>query len=75
MTTQKNPQFAYHGRNFEDAINKAIQSARTQAAYPSSPYLIGIKQMQGERAVFRLLIKDELKKARVPKLLIKKLTE
>lgn len=75
MVKQKNSLFTYHGRNFEDAVNKAIQSAKTQAAYPTTQYLMGIKQLQGERAVFRLLIKDELKKAKVPKVLIKKLTE
>lgn len=71
----KNPTFFYRGRNYENAINKAIQSAKKQATYPDTQYLIGIKELQGERAVFRLLIEDELKKAKVPKILIKKLTE
>ncbi len=71
----KNSQFIYHGRNFEDAVNKAIQKAKTEAQYPSSPTLHGIKQLHGERAVFRLVIEDELKKAKVPKILIKKLME
>lgn len=71
----KNPAFTYHGRNYEDAINKAIHKAKSDAQYPPSQYLMGIKQLQGERAVFNLLIKDELTRSKVPKALIKKLTE
>lgn len=71
----KNPEFIYHGRNYEDAINKAIHRAKTEAQHPSSPTLLGIKHMDGERAVFRMVIKDELVKAKVPRVLIKKLTE
>ena len=71
----KNPEFIYHGKNYEDAVNKAIHRARTEAQYPSTQTLLGIKHLQGERAVFRFLIKDELKKSKVPKALIKKLTE
>lgn len=71
----KNPEFIYHGRNYEDAINKAIHIARTEAQYPSSQMLLGIKHLNGERAVFRLIIEDELKRAKVPKALIKKLIE
>lgn len=71
----KNPKFIYHSRNYEDAINKAIHRARTEAQYPSSQTLLGIKHINGERAVFRLIIEDELKKSKIPKALIKKLTE
>ncbi len=69
----KNPQFIHNNRNYEDAVNKAIQKAKTEAQYPSSSSLAGIKAINGERAVFNLLIEDELKKAKVPKQLIKKL--
>jgi hypothetical protein len=70
-----NTDFTYRGRNFEKSINDAIQRAKSEAAYPSSSYLAGIKSLNGERAVFRLLIEDELKQSRVPKALIKKLME
>ncbi len=71
----KNPIFIYRGRNYEDAINNAIHKAKTEARYPSLQYLMGIKQLQGEKAVFNLLIKDELTKSKVPKVLIRNLTE
>lgn len=69
----KNPEFIHNGRNFEEAINVAIHKAKTEAQYPSSSMLHGIKQLHGERAVFNLIIEDELKRAKVPKVLIKKL--
>ncbi len=73
MTIHKNPEFVYHGRNYEDAVNTAIRKAKTEAEYPSSSTLHGIKQLHGERAVFRFVIEDELKRAKVPKVLIKEL--
>lgn len=75
MTKEKNPEFIYNGRNYTDAINDAIHAAKTEASYPSTQYLQGIKSLNGERVVFRLLITDELTKRKVPKKLIKKLTE
>lgn len=69
----KNPEFIHNGRNYEDAIYKAIRKAKSEAEYPSSSALVGIKQLNGERAVFNLIIEDELKKAKVPKVLIKRL--
>jgi len=67
--------FEYRGRNFEIAVNDAIHRAKAEAAYPTSSSHRGIKELSGERGLFNLIIKDELKRSKVPKELIKKLTD
>ena len=74
-SVEKNEYFIYRGRNYEDAVNGAIARARTEARYPTSASNRGIKELSGERGLFNLIIKDELKRSKVPKMLIKKLTE
>ena len=65
----------YKGRDYEESVMKAVRSAKSRAEYPDTPTLQGLQTLYGERYVFNYLIKDELRKARVPKPLIKKLTK
>ncbi len=67
--------FEYRGRNYEDAVNGAIARAKSEAAYPSSASNHGIRELSGERGLFNILITDELKRSKVPKVLITKLTD
>lgn len=67
--------FEHKGRNYENAVKGAIQRAKTEAAYPTSASNQGIKEISGERGLFNIIIKDELKRSKVPKVLITKLTD
>ncbi|MDD5453947.1 MAG: hypothetical protein PHW62_00405 [Candidatus Ratteibacteria bacterium] len=73
--SEKGKFFEYRGRNYEDAVNGAIQRAKSEAAYPSSASYRGIKELSGERGLFNIIIKDELKRSKIPKTLITKLTD
>ena len=74
-SSDKNRYFIYRGRNYEDAVNGAIARARTEARYPSSSSNHGIKELSGERGLFNFIVEGELKRSKVPKVLITKLTD
>ena len=74
-SSTKNRYFEYRGRNYEDAVNGAIARAKTEARYPTSASNRGIKEISGERGLFNFIVKDELKRSKVPKILITKLTD
>ncbi len=67
MIRKRNQEFTYNGRDYTNSVNNAINSAKYRAEYPDNAYLKGVKSLRGERAVFRLIIDDELKKRHVPK--------
>ena len=61
-------------RNYDKAIRNAIQEVKTEISYPSSNYMSGLIGTIGERNVFKMLIKNALKKHKVPNKLIEDLT-
>ena len=65
--------FKYRNRDYTNAVQTAIRRTLTTVSYPDSPAKLGIKKLLGERALFRQEISSELRKAKVPKALIKKL--
>ena len=63
----------HNKRDYTKAVYDAIHRARTKAVYPESNYHLGIKNLYGERYLFKQIIEGELKKARIPKALREKL--
>lgn len=64
-----NQDFTINKRNYNNAVNNIIHRVKTKTLYPDNNYDVGIKSLFGEKYLFNMIAEEEIRKAKIPKVL------